>query len=182
MATNECEQACQRVSLRLDSELSEFEEVLLAAHLERCARCRAFEDDLVGLTAMVRAARLEEPGFVFQLPGRRSRAFALREVLAVASVAVFALSGLVGLRLSLNHATGKDARAASELMDFKERQLRQLDGYDRSRSRKVPPGLAAAEQTTAGSPAHVNRAADTAADATSSFPDSRSSHEGGRER
>ena len=49
-----CDRAREYASLRLDGELSEFERALLDSHIERCPSCRAFADDLVGLTGQLR--------------------------------------------------------------------------------------------------------------------------------
>ena len=73
----ECAQACQQLSLRADRELSEFEIVLLEAHLAVCADCRAFEKGVAGFTTLLRAVPLEQPIVAFQLPRGRSRANAL---------------------------------------------------------------------------------------------------------
>src|SRR4029079_2574217 len=97
---DECSRAREWVSLRLDGQLSELEEMLLDAHLGRCAECRTVSTAVSGLTTALRAAPLEEPAFVFQ-PARRNRGrIALRAVSAAAVVAVVGLSGLVSLQLS----------------------------------------------------------------------------------
>jgi ferric-dicitrate binding protein FerR (iron transport regulator) len=56
-----CEGEREWISRALDGELSEFEGVLLDAHLERCAECRAFYADAHGFTTALRAAPLESP-------------------------------------------------------------------------------------------------------------------------
>ncbi len=69
--TRQCERAREYASLRLDGELSEFEQALLGAHLARCEPCRSFADELESLTDHMRAtplARLEQP---VSLPARR---------------------------------------------------------------------------------------------------------------
>src|SRR5215210_1148036 len=57
----DCARASEQLSLRLDSELSEFERVLLEAHLARCANCRAFAESVTGLTMAIRNVPAEQP-------------------------------------------------------------------------------------------------------------------------
>jgi hypothetical protein len=149
-----CVRARQHISLQLDSELSQFEKVLLKAHLKGCAACRALAVELEGLTGTLRAAAPEEPAISFQLPRRREnrvyafRVYAFRAVSAAASVAVIALSGFMGLHLSPARTPVDDLRAARELTTFKEELLdRFAAGAPESESR-TPAGLAAAEQLT----------------------------------
>ena len=69
--TKQCERARECASLRLDGELSEFEQALLGAHLARCEPCRSFAHELESLTDHMRTtplARLEQP---VSLPARR---------------------------------------------------------------------------------------------------------------
>jgi predicted anti-sigma-YlaC factor YlaD len=54
-----CDRARAQVSRRLDGELSQLEELMLSAHLERCADCCAFASDVEGFTAEIRSAPLE---------------------------------------------------------------------------------------------------------------------------
>jgi anti-sigma factor RsiW len=51
-----CDRERQLISLAVDGQLSEFERVLLGAHLGRCARCRAFEADVRAATTALRDA------------------------------------------------------------------------------------------------------------------------------
>jgi predicted anti-sigma-YlaC factor YlaD len=150
LPSDECARACEWVSLRLDSQLSDFEEVLLEAHLERCLDCRACAESMTQLTEMLRATPLEKPTFAFQLPRRmRTRAYGLRAVSAVAAVATVAtvgLSGLVSLRLSTSGLPSVAASADRALIGLKERQMDQLDGDAWKASRNVRPSLA--EQVT----------------------------------
>jgi predicted anti-sigma-YlaC factor YlaD len=151
----ECAQACQQLSLRADHELSEFETVLLEAHLAVCADCRAFEKGVTGATTLLRAVPLEQPIVPFQLPGGRSRANALiasslRAGSAAAAVAVVALTGFAtlhtALHRSLSGAQSSNLGDARLVLDLHERQLQQLDSLGRARKLVVPHGLAAAER------------------------------------
>lgn len=52
----ECDRARQWASADVDGELSDFERVLLHAHLSGCHACTEFHRDIVGVTRAVRAA------------------------------------------------------------------------------------------------------------------------------
>jgi predicted anti-sigma-YlaC factor YlaD len=151
----ECAQACQQLSLRADHELSEFETVLLEAHLAVCADCRAFEKGVTGVTTLLRAVPLEHPIVPFQLPRGRSRANALlasslRAGSAAAAVAIVALTGFATLHTALPRSpSGAQSKSVGEtrrLLDLHERQLQQLDNFGRTDKFVVPHGLAAVER------------------------------------
>lgn len=94
--TKQCERARECASLRLDGELSEFEQALLTAHLERCGPCRSFAHELESLTDHVRStplARLERP---VSLPSRRRLAWRRPVEIASAAAVVLMSIGLVG--------------------------------------------------------------------------------------
>jgi predicted anti-sigma-YlaC factor YlaD len=158
-----CLWASQRLSLRLDDELSEFEQARLDEHLRSCADCRAYAAQLHGLTETLRSAPQEEPSVMFQLPRRRPvGAYALRAVSATAAVAVMAISGLVGLSgfvarsSSSGRAATVDVRAARQRMVVKERLLDNLEAVSGNRRQQIRPSLARVEQVTAGT-AQVSR-------------------------
>jgi anti-sigma factor RsiW len=147
---DECARASEWVSLRLDGQLSEFEEMLLEAHLARCAGCKAFAASMTGLTGTLRAAPLEQPEFTFQAPRRAGGGrLALRAVSAAAAVAVVGISGLVSLQLSASRPRPGTA-LERRVIGLKERQMNQLGGLAQRANRQVRPNLAAAEQTTVG--------------------------------
>jgi hypothetical protein len=148
---DECVRACEWVSLRLDSQLSDFESVLLDAHTARCPDCRAFADNLTGLTETLRGIQPEEASFAIQLPRRRAvRVTALRVVSATAAVAVVGLSGIVGLEVSARRATPVAVKFDSAVLGLKERQLAHLDNPGQDATQPVRRGVAAAEQVTVG--------------------------------
>jgi predicted anti-sigma-YlaC factor YlaD len=151
----ECAQACQQLSLRADRELSEFETVLLEAHLAVCADCRAFAKGVSGVTDLLRTVPLEQPIVAFQLPRDRSRAnvlFAssLRAGSAAAALAILVLTGLATFTNALHRpSTGVSSPNVGEtrlVLDLHERQLQHLDSLGRTRKLVVPHGLAAAER------------------------------------
>jgi anti-sigma factor RsiW len=98
-----CEQAGQWISLRLDGELSELEQVRLDRHLDRCAACNARAADWAGITHLLRAAPLVryEPEPVRAATSRaralpaRTAAFAAMVSAAAAAIAL-ALFGIPG--------------------------------------------------------------------------------------
>jgi ferric-dicitrate binding protein FerR (iron transport regulator) len=148
--SDECARACEWASLRLDDQLSEFEEVLLEAHLARCAGCRSFAASISDLTGALRSARMEEPTFAFEAPRRTGgRRIALRAVSAAAAVAVVGVSGLVSLQLSTSGARPGAAAAERKLIGLKERQMNELTGGT-SRPQTVRQSLASAEQVIVG--------------------------------
>ena len=53
-----CARVREQVSLELDDELSQLEERMLTAHLERCAACATYADDVRDLTERMRSAPL----------------------------------------------------------------------------------------------------------------------------
>jgi predicted anti-sigma-YlaC factor YlaD len=149
----DCGRARQQLSLRVDSELSEFELLLLNAHLTRCDDCRMFEQGITGLTAALRTVPVETPSITFQPPRRRARldvvlAGSLRAGSAAAAIAVVAISGLIALNGSTSTVSAIDLEQARSVLNLHERQMQQLDGFDGA-SRPVPRGLVAAERVAA---------------------------------
>jgi hypothetical protein len=94
--TKQCERARECASLRLDGELSEFEQALLVAHLARCEPCRSFAAELDSVTDHMRTtplARLEQP---ISLPARR-RLVSRRPVeIAAAAALMITTLGVAG--------------------------------------------------------------------------------------
>ena len=147
----DCARARQQLSLRLDSELSEFEVMLLDAHLSRCEDCRAFEQGVVSFTGALRSVPMELPAIAFEPPRRRARldvllASSLRAGSAAAAIAVVAISGLIALNGSTNGVPqAADLARARAVLELHERQMFALDGAAAAPTR-VPHGLAAAER------------------------------------
>lgn len=96
-----CTRVREQVSLELDGELSQLEQRMLATHLERCARCAAYADDVSDFTARIRNA----PHAVMQRPVVVRRRRPLTTVrLQVGVAAAFALAAL-GLGTQLATST-----------------------------------------------------------------------------
>jgi predicted anti-sigma-YlaC factor YlaD len=100
------------VSLSLDGELSELEQVSLRAHVGRCAACAAFERDADVLTLELRTAPqvplatagAGRPAFPVALARRRSTAARVLQLSAAAAAVVLA-AGLGSLAGSLSSRT-----------------------------------------------------------------------------
>jgi anti-sigma factor RsiW len=114
-----CERAREWASLRLDGELSEFERVLLDAHLRRCAACAAYVGEIGAITATIRATALEPLPRPIALPLRRRIAWASRGLQAgAAAAAVAALTIGLGIQSSVSGSSpgsgaGRHASAIS---------------------------------------------------------------------
>jgi anti-sigma factor RsiW len=96
-----CERARLWVSLALDGELSELEQVSLRAHVARCDACAAFEHEVDALSAEIRHAPLERPAFRVAASPRR-RGTATRVLQMSAAVAIVLAAGLGSLAGSLS--------------------------------------------------------------------------------
>jgi len=121
-----CDRAREYASLRLDGELSDFESALLDSHIERCPSCRAFAEDLVGVTERLRTAPLERPLIVLTLPPRRFAALRTMQASAAAAavVSVVGIGALFGMLHSNASAPGRVARLGS--MAQEKREFRDL--------------------------------------------------------
>jgi predicted anti-sigma-YlaC factor YlaD len=137
-------------SLRLDSELSELEEALMAAHLARCAACRSFADDLEKITYRLRTTPLVEPSAQFQLPRRRARIGVARAGTAAAATitAAIALGGYAGFGSSQAQISASDIRSAHDRMVLKEQLMQELDTTALRPAKRVPRGVVAAKNAT----------------------------------
>ena len=137
-----CDRTREWAALRLDTELSEFEQALMAAHLERCEACRAFAADVRGFTVELRGALLERPGEPVALPARPRVAFRNVQVAAAAAVFVVA-AGLGGIFGSLPAGSGDRATQAAPLAganpDAQLRALRVEELKDAAQDAARPP-------------------------------------------
>ncbi len=103
-----CARVREQVSLELDDELSQLEQRMLSAHLERCGACATFADDMRDLTERMRSAPLHSmrrPVVV-----RRVRHLSTTR-LQVGIAAAFALAALgLGTQLAAPSPTGSLAQ------------------------------------------------------------------------
>ena len=107
-----CDRAREAVSLRVDGKLSEFEDALLDAHLDRCAACSAFAHDVAGMTTTLRTApleRLDHPVVISRPP--RSP---FRVVQVAAAAAVIVVAAGIGSTLSLLRSGEPVVRASGD--------------------------------------------------------------------
>lgn len=126
-----CERVCEQVSLGLDGELSQLERRMVAAHLERCADCRAFEERVRTFTEDLRAVPLE----LLQRPVviRRSRraSFTGAQVGVAAALAIAALGLASQLGAPWSQRTGSSPAVTNanffETSWTPERELAQID-------------------------------------------------------
>jgi predicted anti-sigma-YlaC factor YlaD len=88
-----CERVRSQVSLEVDGELSQLERAMLAAHVLRCADCRAYRSDVDAFTRVLRAAALETAPPVSVRRYLRSTA-ATRFQAGVAAAMAFAVVGV----------------------------------------------------------------------------------------
>jgi anti-sigma factor RsiW len=115
-----CVRAREHISLRLDSELSEFERALLGAHLARCEACRRFESDVRAVTERLRAEPLEPLSRPVVVAPRRRR-IAVDRVMPGAAAAAAVLAVGIGAVLGIANSTSPDgivARNAREATGF----------------------------------------------------------------
>jgi hypothetical protein len=151
--SDECARACEWASLRLDDQLSDFEGLLLDAHLARCEDCRGFAASISDVTEALRSASLEHPAFAFEAPRRvRGRTVALRIVSAAAAIAVVGISGLVSLQLSASRSRPVAPALERRVIGLKERQMNELTGGTTRPQTEVRHSLAAVEQVILGPP------------------------------
>jgi predicted anti-sigma-YlaC factor YlaD len=159
--SDECTRACEWVSLRLDDQLSDFESVLLEAHLARCSDCGAFARSVTEMTTALRTAPLEQASVDVRVLHRSAGRFlGLRAVSAAAVAAVVGLSGLVSLELSNGRAPSPAVHFDRNVIGLKDRQLQELDSAGRRTPPAIAPGLAAAEQVNVGNVVGIGPAGD----------------------
>jgi predicted anti-sigma-YlaC factor YlaD len=91
---NACRLAREQISLHLDGELSEFEQVALDAHLTSCAGCRGYGASVAEVSARLRLAPAEQPEFPIVLPHRARIRVPLRSAQVAAAAVVVAVFGL----------------------------------------------------------------------------------------
>jgi anti-sigma factor RsiW len=148
------DQACDRArawaSLDLDGELSQLERALLAAHLRRCAECAAAVGEMRGVTALLRAAPVEEPEQSFAPPRRRLRprvpaGLASRVVAATGVTVVAASLGVLAGALERSRPAAKKAPSSDVALLVvpradEDRLIRSIKGPVQERERMYPPG------------------------------------------
>jgi predicted anti-sigma-YlaC factor YlaD len=115
----DCRLAREQVSLRLDGELSDFEDAALSSHLAACAACRSYAFSTTEATAQIRATPLEQPEYPVVLPHRTRVRIPLRTAHAAAAAAVIAIIGFTaaGVSPSTERSISLGAGAGNTLAD-----------------------------------------------------------------
>ena len=108
-----CERTRGWASLALDAELSEFEQTLLAGHVERCPDCAAFVEDLRQFTAGLRSAAPVPLARPIALPERRHAAFRGGQLAAAAAAVLVAAIGLGATLSGSQSPAGQSGPVAS---------------------------------------------------------------------
>jgi predicted anti-sigma-YlaC factor YlaD len=119
-----------QVSLMLDGELSQLEQRMVAAHIERCAECRTFERNVREFTLQMREAPLESPRAPVVI-ARKAR----RAVLSVANVSVAAMLAVAVLGVAAQLGPGQSSSSATRFTTATlftagwkpEREIAQID-------------------------------------------------------
>jgi predicted anti-sigma-YlaC factor YlaD len=110
---NACMLAREQISLHLDGELSEFEQVALDAHLTSCARCRAYGASVAEVSAQLRLAPAEQPEFPIVLPHRARIRVPLRSAQVAAAAVVVAVFGLSAAGVTQGNERALSGRATN---------------------------------------------------------------------
>lgn len=142
----ECELARERVSLRLDDELSAHEALLLDRHLTGCSGCRRFADGVRASTALLRAAPLEQSEALFSWRRVTSAPLSGRAAAVLASTAA---AVLVAVSLVPSAGTGSSAGFASSLAGV---ALNPPTDANLGFQRPVTPGAFVARRPVNGEP------------------------------
>ena len=133
--TKQCERARECASLRLDGELSEFEQALLVAHLGRCEPCRSFAAELDAFTTRLRSAPLERIAQPVTLPARRRISLRRAEMAAAAALMLTTL-GVAGALQTVERSDSSltfpspgvsNAIESREFTDIRRAMLRRED-------------------------------------------------------
>ena len=111
--TNACCTAREQISLHLDGELSELEQVALNAHLTSCRSCRAYRASVAEVSAQLRLATPEQPAFPVVLPHRSRIRVPLRTAQVAAAAAVVAVFGLSAAGVTPGNERALSGRATS---------------------------------------------------------------------
>ncbi len=140
-----CGRARELVSLRLDTQISEFETVLLEAHVARCPECSSFADDVTGFTTALRLAPRDLLSRPITVQAARGRHQYVRRAAAAAAIAMLA-AGIWGAGSSLDLSSGSDRSPGpyGQLWSHDEQQR-----FVRSQELRLEPPSASGQ---AGSP------------------------------
>jgi predicted anti-sigma-YlaC factor YlaD len=108
-----CERVRSQISMALDAEVSEFDRRLVAAHLARCADCRAFESPVRAFTEELRAAALESPSEPIALIRSRPRRRAWLATAELSAAATVLIAFGIASQLGASDSQGGNNRLAT---------------------------------------------------------------------
>lgn len=104
-----CDRVRTQVSMLVDAEVSELDRRLVAAHLARCAGCRAFEASVRTFTGALRAAPLELLDRPIYVPRPRRRISLASVQYSAAATLLIATLGILS-QFGAPASQGRDAR------------------------------------------------------------------------
>ena len=108
-----CERVRSQISMALDAEVSEFDRRLVAAHLARCADCRAFESPVRAFTEELRAAALEAPDEPITLIRSRPRRRAWLATAELSAAATVLIAFGIASQFGASDSQGGNSRLAT---------------------------------------------------------------------
>jgi predicted anti-sigma-YlaC factor YlaD len=107
-----CDRTREWVALRLDGELSEFETAIMRPHLERCASCRAFADDVAAIAKEIRSTPYEPVPRPVAISAPRRFGIPLRHVQVAAAAALVLVAAGLGSIYGTLHAGAEQDQVA----------------------------------------------------------------------
>jgi len=133
-----CDRVRGQVSLMLDCELSQLEQRMVEAHLERCAECQAFERTVREFTLKMREAPLESPRAPVVIARRARRAVLSVANVSVAAMLAVAVLGVVAQLGPTGHSSDSATRFTTATLftvGWKpEREIANIDAHLHQRS------------------------------------------------
>ncbi|CAN5315974.1 hypothetical protein BH18ACT12_BH18ACT12_13170 [soil metagenome] len=140
-----CRLARGRLSVHLDGELSEFEQVALEGHLTGCARCREYGAWVADVSTQLRLAPVEQPEFPVVLPHRSRIRVPLRTAQVAAAAAVVAVVGFTAAGVPTGGERSVSLHAPNTLVD-------RVPGLTPSQATRAASGVVSAQRRTAPRP------------------------------
>lgn len=138
-----CSRVRSQVSLALDGELSQLEQAMVQRHLEGCAACRAFHDELTAVTSAIRHAPLvplERP-VVLPRP-RRARIAAVRGMAVRAGAVAAGIALVLGIGLDVGSSFRSQPTATRpaylDSMDLERSLIEQQVDRDNGTHTQIP--------------------------------------------
>ena len=121
-----CDRIRGWISSELDGELSDFESVLLRAHLRDCESCRAFQAGAQNFTLALRNAPLEQMERPAYVPRRRRHAMLQPLRVSGAAALVATAVALTGLVTTFHGGSAISRAERQPVAKFDDQSLRNL--------------------------------------------------------